>query len=242
VSGPTEPTPTGPPASPPTPPVSPPQGEPDATEKVDRAADAAEERIADVGASAQERIHDASEKLQDQVRRTEEQVKAKVRDTEAKVRTQVEQVQSSVGDLKGLSDPTPAGSVDEAVTQAADLRRAIDADLDVLQAKLPPGEELAQKARAVGGAVLGVAAVAAAVLISQKQRKERKRIDREAKAHAAAIARYLPGAASRPIEDDEGGGKGKFVLLALVGAAVAAIVASRSQTDDGEPDIWGPPR
>ncbi len=236
MSGPTDPTPTGPTASPP-------PGQPDeATQKVDRAADATEERIAGAGASAQERIHDTSEKVQAQVRQTEEQIKTKVRDTEAKVRAQVDQVQRSVGDLKGLSEPTPAGSVDEAVTQAADLRRAIDNDLDVLQAKLPPGEELAEKARTVGGAVLGVAAVAAAVVIRKKQTKERKRVEREARAHAAAIARYLPGAASRPIEDDDGSGKGALLLLALVGAAVAAFVASRSGSDDGEPDIWGPPR
>jgi CO/xanthine dehydrogenase Mo-binding subunit len=107
---------------------------------------------------------------------------------------------------------------------------------------LPPGEELAARARVYGGALLGALAVLAAFVIRQKQRGERKRLEREARAHAEAIARYLPGASSRPVDASTGrGGKGALAALALVAAAVAAFVVSR-RTGGDEPDIWGPPR
>ena len=151
-------------------------------------------------------------------------------------------MQRTVDGIKGLSDPTPASSVDEAVSQASDLRRAIDRDLDALQARVPPGDELAAKAKTVGGAVLGVVGVVAAIAVASKQRGQRKRVEREARAHAAAIARYLPYASEHPVEEpSSGGGKGTLALLALVGAGVAAFVVSRRSGGHEEPDIWGPP-
>jgi ElaB/YqjD/DUF883 family membrane-anchored ribosome-binding protein len=211
-----------------------------AEEGIDRTAETASEQVRRARETAERQVRETSEKAKAQVRRTEEQVKEKVRRTEEQVRHQVEEVQRTVGEIKGLSEPTPADSADEAKEQAADLRRAIDRDLDTLQAKLPPGEELQERAKTIGGAVLGVVAVAAAVFVRQKQRKERKRIDREAKAHAAAISRYLPEAADRPRPEEKDGGKGAWVLLAVLAGAVAAAVATQRRGGD-EPDIWGPP-
>jgi hypothetical protein len=73
-----------------------------------------------------------------------------------------------------------------------------------------------------------------------KQRGERKRIEREAEAHAAAIARYLPQAADQPRDEDGGGGGGKLVLLTLLAAVVGAIVVRQQAGGDDEPDLWGP--
>lgn len=214
-----------------------------ATRKVDQAADAAESTVAGAGASAQEQVRDTAASAQEAVRGARDQVTGKVRETEAKLRRQLDAVTDASGELKGLSEPTPAKSVDQAVEQAATLRRSIDADLDALQARMPPGEEIADKARQVGGIVLAVLGVAAAGFLAQKGRAERKRVEREAQAHAAAIARYLPQASAAPRPDpDEGGGKGKVLVLLAVIGAIAGFVASRQQGDDGEPDIWGPAR
>jgi hypothetical protein len=213
----------------------------DPVEGVDRAAETAETSIARTQAGAEERITDARDAATEKVRRTEEQVKSRIRETEAKVRQGVAEVERTVGGFKSLSDPTPAGSVEEAAQQASDLRSAIDRDLDALEAKLPPGEELAERAKAYGGIVVAVLAVVAAVALGMKQRGERKRIEREAEAHAAAIARYLPQAADQPRDEDGGGGGGgKLVLLTLLAAVVGAIVVRQQAGGDDEPDLWGP--
>lgn len=168
--------------------------------------------------------------------------KDRTRDRVQRAAAAVEDAQHHVEEMTRLSDPTPAASVDEAAEQASSLRAAIDRDLDALQSRLPPREELAAKARTYGGALLGALAVIAALVIRLKQRGERKRLERDARAHAEAIARYLPGASTRPVDASTGrGGKSALVALALVAAAVAAFVVSR-QTGGNEPDIWGPPR
>lgn len=211
----------------------------DPVAKVDRAADDAEASIARTEAGAEDRIADAREAATEKVRRTEAQVKAKIRETETKVRQGVAEVERTVGGFKSLSDPEPADSVDEAAKQASELRRAIDRDLDALEAKLPPGEEIAEKVRAYGGAVLAVLAVAGAAALGFKQRGERKRIEREAQAHAQAIARYLPQASDTP-RDEDGGGGGRLVLLTLIAAIVGAVVVRQRSQNDDEPDLWGP--
>ncbi|WP_052668399.1 DLW-39 family protein [Nitriliruptor alkaliphilus] len=209
-------------------------------DRVDRAAETAETAIRDAQHTTEDRIADARDAATEKLRSTEQQVKAKVRETEAKVRDGLAEVERTIGGFQGLSEPTPAGSVDEAAQQASDLRRAIDRDLDALQAKLPPGEELADKARAYGGAAVGVLAVGAAAFLGLKQRSERKRIEREARAHAEAIARYLPQATAAP-RDDERGGRGGLVLLTLIAAAIGAIVVrQRTTASEDEPDLWGP--
>jgi hypothetical protein len=209
-------------------------------DSVDRVADSAETTIRDAQATAEHRIADVRDSATEKLRSTERQVKAKVRETETKVRDLLAEVERTVGGFKGLSEPTPAGSVDEAAQQASDLRRAIDRDLDALQAKLPPGEELADKARTYGGAAVGVLAVGAAAFLGLKQRGERKRIEREARAHAEAIARYLPQATAAPRADERGGGRGGLVLLALVAAAIGALIVRQRTAGDDEPDLWGP--
>lgn len=203
----------------------------DATERrLDGARDAATGQVRDAAASAEQAVHDVRDRATSAVRRAE-----------ASLRRGVAAVSDEDGELRGLSEPTPAKDADEAVEQAAALRRAIDRDLDALQARLPPGEELADKARQLGGAVLAVAGVAAAATLASKQRSERKRIEREAQAHAAAIARYLPQARATPIDDeDEGGGAGKVLLLLAVLGAIVGFVLSRRDDAGGEPDIWGP--
>jgi hypothetical protein len=223
-----------------------PEGRPDpvdgAVEGVDRAAETAETQIVRTEAQAEDRIADARDAATAKVRRTEAQVKARIRETETKVRQGVADVERTVGGFKSLSDPTPAGSVDEAAEQAGELRRAIDRDLDALEAKLPPGEELAEKARTYGGALLAVLAVGAAAALGFKQRGERKRLEREAEAHARAIARYLPQASARPRDEDEdgGGAGGRLLLLTLVAAAIGAIIVRQRSEPDDEPDLWGP--
>lgn len=219
------------------------------TDAIDETADAAEvaieetaqtvqQKVAEAGTAAQERVRRTAATAQDGVRRTSDQVTSKVRETEATLRRNLASVQDGAGELKGLSEPTPARDVGHAVKQAAELRRAIDRDLDALQARMPPGEELADKARKVGGVAIAVGGVLAALAIRSKQQGERKRIERESKAHAAAIARYLPQASATPRPEPSGGGKGKFVVFAAIVAAVVAFVAS--QQDEDEPDIWGP--
>jgi hypothetical protein len=207
-------------------------------ERVDRAADTAETSIRQAQAGAEDRIADARDAATEKLRTTEQQVKAKIRETEAKVREQVAEVERVVGGFKGLSEPTPARSVDEAARQASDLRRAIDHDLDALQAKLPPGEELAEKAKTYGGAAVGVLAVVGAATLGLKQRGQRKRIEREARAHAEAIARYLPQASAAPRGDEKG--RGGLVVLALIAAAIGAVVVRQRSGGDQEPDLWGP--
>ncbi|MEX1163692.1 MAG: hypothetical protein WEB03_08935 [Nitriliruptor sp.] len=214
-------------------------GRNEATEPIDRVADDAEATIQQAQHRAEDRIGDARDAATAKVRRTEQQLKSKVRDAETTVRRQVAEVQDAVGGFDGLSEPTPAGSVGEAVEQATQLRRAIDRDLDALQAKLPPGEELAEKAKTYGGAALGVLAVAGAAFLGLKQRGERKRVEREAKAHAAAIARYLPQAAGEPRSDDDGG-HGGLLLLALLAAIVGAVVAKKQREEPVDDDLWGP--
>lgn len=212
----------------------------DATERVDRAAADAESAIQDAQHRTEERIRDARDAATARVRRTQEQVESKVRETESRLRRQITDVERAVGG--GLSDPTPAESVDEAMEQAADLRRAIDRDLDALEARLPPPDVLAEKARTYGGAALAAVAVGAAAALGRKQRSQRKKLEREAKAHAAAIARYLPQASGEPRQlVEERGGKGPIVLLFLVAAAVGAYVYNRRRgSGDDEPDPWGP--
>lgn len=164
------------------------------------------------------------------------------RDRVARATAALEDAQKRVEDLTRLSEPTPADSVDEAADQASQLRAAVDRDLDALQAKLPPRDQLVAKAKTYGGAAVGVAAVLAAALVRQKQRGEQKRIEREARAHAAAIAPYLPGASSGPETTSGRRGKGTLALLAVAGAAVVAFVVSRTSNEAGDPDIWGPAR
>lgn len=212
----------------------------DPVARVDRAADEVETSIERTEAGAEDRIADAREAATEKVRSTEAQLKAKIRETETKVRRGVAEVERTVGGFKGLSDPEPAGSVDEAAEQASDLRRAIDRDLDALEAKLPPGDEIAERVRAYGGVVVAVLAVAGAAALGFKQRGERKRIEREAQAHAQAIARYLPQASATPRDEDEGGGGGRLLLLTLLAAAVGAIVVRQRSQGDDEPDLWGP--
>lgn len=214
-------------------------GRPGPEDSVDRAADSAEATIEQTQHRAEDRIADAREAATAKVRETEAQVKAKLRETEDKVRQGVAEVERTVGGFKSLSDPTPAESVEQAARQASELRAAIDRDLDALEAKLPPTEELAEKARTYGGIVLGVLAFAGAAALGLKQRGERKRVEREAKAHAEAIARYLPQAADRPREDDSGGG-GKTVLLVALAAAIGAVIVRQRGGDDDEADLWGP--
>jgi hypothetical protein len=212
----------------------------EAGDSVDRVADDAESSIARTQHRAEDRIEDARVAATERIRRTEEQVKAKVHETETKVREQVGEVQRAVGG--GLSDPTPAGSVDEAAKQASQLRSAIDRDLDALQAKLPPNDVLAEKARTYGGIAVAVLAVIAAAVVGMKQRGQRKRLEKEAKAHAAAIARYLPQAAGEPRAlVEERGGKGGIVILLGIAAAVGVAVYKRQQDSAAdEPDLWGP--
>jgi hypothetical protein len=213
----------------------------DPVARVDRAAETAETQIVRSEADAEDRIADARDAATEKVRRTEAQVKAKIRETETKVRQGVAEVERTVGGFKSLSDPTPAGSVDEAAQQAGELRRAIDRDLDALEAKLPPGEEIAEKVRTYGGAVLAVLAVAGAAALGLKQRGERKRVEREAQAHAKAIARYLPQASPTPrADEDDDGGAGRLVLLTLLAAAIGAVIVRQRSAVDDEPDLWGP--
>lgn len=210
-----------------------------AEDSVDRAADAAEATIEQAQAGAEDRIAEVRDAATERLRSAERQVTAKVREAEARVRRQVADVERTVGGFKGLSEPTPAASVDEAVRQAGDLRRAIDRDLDALQAKLPPADELAQQARTYGGAAVGVLAAGAAAYLGLKQRGQRKRVEREARAHAEAIARYLPQAAATP-RPTERRGRGGLVLLTLVAAAIGAVIVRQRATADEEPDLWGP--
>jgi hypothetical protein len=168
-------------------------------------------------------------------------VKAKVNETETKVRGQIDEVQRAIGG--GLSEPKPADSVDEAADQAADLRKAIDRDLDALQAKLPPQDVVMEKARTYGGIALAVVALLGAAGIAFKQRGERKKLEREAKAHAAAIARYLPQAAGEPRElVEEKGSKAPVLILVGIAAAIGFSVYKQQQgaATDEEPDLWGP--
>lgn len=214
----------------------------DAEQRVARAGAEAEEAVGRAEDRAETAIHRAADEAKERIHQAETRVKDTISSTEARVRGKVAEAQRTFGEIRGLSDPTPAGSVDEAVQQASDLRRAIDRDLDALQSRLPPGDELQDKAKTIGGAVLGVAAAAAAIAIGSKQRGERKRLEREAKAHAAAIARYLPGASTEPIVEPSGkAGKALLALIALVGAGVAALAVARARGGgDQEPDVWGP--
>jgi hypothetical protein len=218
-------------------------------ESVDRAAETAETAIQQVQTSTEERIAGARDAATEVVRRTEDQVKAKIRETEAKARAQVAEVQDTIAVVKrGLSEPTPAGSVDEAVRQAGDLRRAIDRDIDALQAKLPPADELKDQARTYGGAAAGVLAVAGAAAVGLKQRGERKRVEREARAHAAAISQYLPdylpqafaAAAAESRTGRSRSGRGVTLLLTVVAAAIGAVIVRQRAGTDDEPDLWGP--
>jgi ElaB/YqjD/DUF883 family membrane-anchored ribosome-binding protein len=217
-----------------------------ATDGVDRTADAAETQVRRTGRQVEQRIQDTSQRAQEQIRRTRQQATDVIRDTEAKVRHQAAEVQGAFGgEGKGMSEAAVAGSVGEAASQAVDLRRAIERDLDALQRRLPPGDEVAEKAKTAGGAVLGVVGAAAAATVAGKQRSKRKRLEREARVHAAAIARYLPGASAEPVTAARrGGGRGTLALLALVGAAVAAVIVSRRQGGDDHPtlDDGGPAR
>lgn len=212
-------------------------------DRVDHAADTAESAIQGAQSTAEDRIADARDATTQKLRETEEQVKRTVRRTEAKVREQVAEVERTIQVVqRGLSEPTPARSVEEAARQASDLRRAIDRDLDALQAKLPPGEELAEKARTYGGAALGVLAVVGAAVLGVRQRGERKRVEREARAHAAAIAKYLPQAGGAPAPAGKRGKGGLVLLTVLAAAAGAVIVRQRGGNGDdaGEQDLWGP--
>lgn len=213
-------------------------GRDDLTEPIDRAAADAEANIQEAQYRAEDRIGDARDAATAKVRRTEQQLKDKVRDAESTVRRQIAEVQDAVGG-GGLSEPTPAGSVGEAVEQATQLRRNIDRDLDALQSKLPPKDELTEKAKTYGGAAVGVLAVAGAAILGLKQRGERKRVEREAKAHAAAIARYLPQAAGEPRDEDEGGHRG-LLVLALLAAIVGAVIVKKQQETPVDDDLWGP--
>lgn len=229
------------PTDPPPPPEDASEHEPTVGEKLDEAAAEADEAVSKASDAAQEQVRERTITARDEVRQAGEQLNARIRDTESTVRRGLASVQDVAGELTGLSEPTPAESVDHAVEQAASLRRAIDRDLDALQARMPPGEELADKARQIGGVALAVGGVGAAIFLANKQRSERKRVEREAEAHAAAIARYLPQAQLTPREDDDDGG-GKLTLLLAVLAAIVAFVVSKQRTGDDEPDIWGPPR
>lgn len=217
-------------------------------ERVDRVAETAETAIQRAQVGAEDRIADARDAATAAVRRTEDQVKAKIRETEVKARHQVNEVKGTIEVVKrGLSDPTPAGSVDEAVRQASDLRRAIDRDIDALQAKLPPGDELKDKAKTYGGAAAGALAAAGAAAVAFRQRAERKRVEREARAHAAAISQYLPDylpqalAAAAETRTSRGrSGRGATLLLTLVAAAIGAVIVRQRAGGDDEPELWGP--
>lgn len=217
-------------------------------DSVDRAAETAETAIQHAQVGAEDRIADARDAATEVVRRTEDQVKAKIRETEAKARHQVAEVERTIEVVKrGLSEPAPAGSVDEAVRQASDLRRAIERDIDALQAKLPPGDELKDKAKTYGGAAAGALALAGAAAVAFRQRGERKRVEREARAHAAAISQYLPdylpealAAAADPRTSRSRSGRGATLLLTLVAAAIGAVIVRQRAGGDDEPDLWGP--
>ncbi|MEX1177257.1 MAG: hypothetical protein WEB09_02240 [Nitriliruptor sp.] len=215
-------------------------GRTDPTEPIDRTADEAEANIRAAERRAEDRIGDARDAATSKIRRTERRVKGKVRETGDKLRTQIAEVQGAFGSAGGLSEPKPADSVGEAVEHATELRRALDRDLDTLAARIPPKDELTDKAKTYGGVAVGVLAAVGAVAVGFKQRGERKRIEREAKAHADAIARYLPQAAERPREDDDGGHTG-LVLLMLIAAAVGAVLFKKQQEGPvADEDLWGP--
>ncbi|MTV26324.1 hypothetical protein FTX61_13005 [Nitriliruptoraceae bacterium ZYF776] len=173
---------------------------------------------------------EASRKVQSEVRKAEGQIKDTIR-----------QVERTVDELS-LSEPTPAKDADEAKAQAEQLRSAIGQDLDTLQRKLPPGEELSARLKTIGGVVAGIAAAAAALSLVAKKRGETKQREAEAEANARAIARYLPQVlGTTPTNTgDEGGGGGRklLALFVLVAGGAAAWFATRD--GDDEPDIWGP--
>lgn len=200
---------------------------------VDTAAEAIEDRVVETEHRLDDRIGAARDGATRRVRRTEQQLKDKVH----AARRQVDEVQRQVDELKHLSEPTPADSAEEAATQASDLREALDRDLAALQAKLPPTEVLTERAKAVGGVALAVAGVVGAAAIGLRQRGARKKVEREARAHAAAIARYLPFALDEPIDPpSQRGGSRTALLLTLVGAAAAAAVVVARTRSGGAAD------
>lgn len=240
-TGPNDPTPPPPPVEKPdeTAPLEPQAS--DAEEAVERTASGAEDAITRTQHRAEERIAEARDAATEVIHRTQDQVKAKVHETETMVRGQIDDVQRAVGG--GLSEPKPAESIDEATDQAADLRKAIDRDIDALQAKLPPEDVLKEKARTYGGVAVAVLALVGAAAIGFKQRGERKKLEREAKAHAAALARYLPQAAGEPRElVEEKGSKAPVLILVGIAAAIGASIYKQQQdaAADQDVDLWGP--
>lgn len=81
---------------------------------------------------------------------------------------------------------------------AASTLREIDAakgrlaaDLDTLEARLPPGEEIARRATTAGGALAGLGAVAAIVVMLRRRRAAAAERHRRARANAEEIAKLF---------------------------------------------------
>ena len=165
-----------------------------------RLADDAEANIQRTQHRAEDRIEDARDAATPRVRRTETAGEGQGRGTpRPTVRKQIADVAATPSVVAACpSRPRPGRSSEavEQATRAAPRHRP--------RPRRPPGQAATGRgARREGqdlrrsGAV-GVLAVAGAAALGLKQRGERKRVEREARAHAAAIARYLPQAADEP--------------------------------------------
>lgn len=142
---------------------------------------------------------------------------------------------------------------DQTLTEIDRARASLEQNLAVLQERIPPSDEVKQKAAVYGGGAVGAGVLLLVIRSATKKRAKTKTLDREAARYARAVAAAIPdvirvetralGAAPLPVaaEDDDSSSRavGAAVVAALIGAAVAAV--RYFMTDDERPvDIAGP--
>jgi hypothetical protein len=141
----------------------------------------------------------------------------------------------------------PATSVEDAVSKAETLRQGIERDVAALKTRIPEGDAAKQqaiaKARTLGPPVGGGLLAITTLIVLWKRRSARKRHDAAVGEQALAIARALARLDREEfeVEEDEGGGRLKWLLLGTVAAGAGTLAWQRSRESVGIDDVFGAP-
>lgn len=173
----------------------------------------------------------------------------------ADFKAEVERVKHTADDVKtevkAATDDRrggPATSVDDATKKAATLRAGIERDVAALRTRVPEGDAAKQQAIAkarvfgppVGGGILALTLIIALF----KRRGKRKRQDAEVQGQALALARAMARIEREGLEtdDENGGGRLKWLVLGSAAAGAAGFFAYRSREAIDVDDVFGAPQ
>ena len=121
--------------------------------------------------------------------------------------------------------------VDQALTDLATTRAALERDIDELFARMPEPAVIADKAKTYGAVAGGTAATVGLLAVRQRRRSEIRARRMEARINAEELARaFSPHEPPPPKQSSRLGLV--VVLAALAGVAVAALRQRDQQGDD----------